>query len=46
VAARGLRLEISSLVRTLGSWVRIPFKALMSVCVSFVLVLGSGLSTA
>jgi hypothetical protein len=30
---RGLRLELSSLARTLGSWVRILFKVLMSVCV-------------
>jgi hypothetical protein len=30
---RGLRHELSSLPRTLGSWVRIPLKAWMSVCV-------------
>jgi hypothetical protein len=29
---RGLRHELSSLARTLGSWVRIPLKAWMSVC--------------
>jgi hypothetical protein len=31
-AARGLRHEPSSPARTLGSWVRIPLKAWMSVC--------------
>jgi hypothetical protein len=35
--------EMSSLARTLGSWVRIPPKAWMSVCVYSVFVLGSGL---
>jgi hypothetical protein len=30
---RGLRHELSSLSRMLGSWVRIPLKAWMSVCV-------------
>jgi hypothetical protein len=29
---RGLRHEPSSLARTLGSWIRIPLKAWMSVC--------------
>jgi hypothetical protein len=29
---RGLRLELSSLAGTLGSWVKNPFKAWMSVC--------------
>jgi hypothetical protein len=29
----GLRHEMSSLARTLGSWVRIPLEARMSVCV-------------
>jgi hypothetical protein len=29
----GLRYELSSLARTLGSWVRIPLKASVSVCV-------------
>jgi hypothetical protein len=37
---RGLRNELVSSARTLGSWVRIPLKALMSVC-----ALGSGLET-
>jgi hypothetical protein len=36
---RGLRYELSSLARTLGSWVRIPLKAQMSVYVYFVFVL-------
>jgi hypothetical protein len=40
-----LRHELSSLAGTLGSWVRIPLKAWMSVCVYSVFVLGSGLST-
>jgi hypothetical protein len=39
----GLRHEPSSSTRTLGSWVRIPFKAWMSVCVYSVCVVGSGL---
>jgi hypothetical protein len=30
----GLRHELSSLARKLGSWVRIPLSASMSVCVS------------
>jgi hypothetical protein len=30
---RGQRLELSSLAQTLGSWVRFPLKAWMSVCV-------------
>jgi hypothetical protein len=30
---RGLRQEQSSLARTLGSWVRIPLEAWLSVCV-------------
>jgi hypothetical protein len=34
---RGLGHEQSSLVRTLGSWVRIPFKALLSVLCTFIL---------
>jgi hypothetical protein len=45
---RGLRHELSSLARILGSWVRIPLKAWMSVCVYSVFVLpciGSGLAT-
>jgi hypothetical protein len=46
----GLRHELSSLSRTLGSWVRIPLKAWMSVlcaffCVYVVLCVGSGLAT-
>jgi hypothetical protein len=36
--SRGLMHELSSLARKLGSWVRIPVKAWMSVCVSFVFV--------
>jgi hypothetical protein len=35
---RGLRHELSSLARTLGSWVRIPLKIWMSVC-AFILCL-------
>jgi hypothetical protein len=35
---RGLRYELSSPVRTLGSWVRIPLKACMSMC-AFILCL-------
>jgi hypothetical protein len=45
---RGLRHELSSLARTLGSWVRIPLKAWLSVCVYSVCVVlrvGSGLAT-
>jgi hypothetical protein len=45
---RGLRHELSSLARTLGSWVRIPVEAWMSVCVysvCVVLCVGSGLAT-
>jgi hypothetical protein len=38
---RGLRHELSSLARMLGSWVRIPLKAWMFVCVC----IGSGLAT-
>jgi hypothetical protein len=37
---RDLRQELSSLARTLGSWVRIPLEAWMSV-----FMLGSGLTT-
>jgi hypothetical protein len=48
---RGLRHELSSLTRALGSWVQIPLKAWMFVvcmrlfCVCVVLCLGSGLAT-
>jgi hypothetical protein len=45
---RGLRHELSSSARTLGSWVRIPLEVWMSVCVYSVFVLscvGSGLAT-
>jgi hypothetical protein len=45
---RGLRHELSSLARTLGSWVRIPLQAWMSVCVYSVCVVlhvGSRLAT-
>jgi hypothetical protein len=41
----GLRHEISSPARTLGSWVRIPLKAWLSFCVYPVFVLGRGLET-
>jgi hypothetical protein len=37
--ARGLRHELSSPAQTLGSWVRIPLKAWMSVCLYSVFVL-------
>jgi hypothetical protein len=43
-----LRHEPSCPAQTLGSWVRIPLKSLMSVCVYFVCVvlcLGSGFAT-
>jgi hypothetical protein len=43
---RGVRHQLSSLARTLGSWVRIPLEAWMSVCVYSVFVLGSGLRRA
>jgi hypothetical protein len=36
---RGIRHELSTLAQTLGSWVRMPFKASMSVCVYSVFVL-------
>jgi hypothetical protein len=39
---RGLRHELSSLGRTLGSWVRIPLKAGMF---AFILCVGSGLAS-
>jgi hypothetical protein len=42
---RGLRHELSSLARTLGSWVRILLGAWMSVCVCVALCVGSGLAT-
>jgi hypothetical protein len=42
---RGLRHELSSLFRTLGSRVRFPLEAWMSVGVYSVCVLGSGLAT-
>jgi hypothetical protein len=42
---RGLRHELSSLDRTLGSWVRIPLETWMSVCVYSVFVLDSGVAT-
>jgi hypothetical protein len=35
----GLRHELSSLARTLGSWVRIPLKACMSLCAFILFVL-------
>jgi hypothetical protein len=41
---RGLRHELSSPARTPGSWVRIPLEAWMSVCVSVVLCIGSGVA--
>jgi hypothetical protein len=40
-----LRHELSSLARTLGSWVLIPLESWVSVCVYSVFVLGSGLAT-
>jgi hypothetical protein len=46
--ADGLRHELFSLARTLGSWVRIPLKAWKIVCVYSVSVfscVGSGLAT-
>jgi hypothetical protein len=43
--SRGLSHELSSLGQKLGSWVRIPFEAWMSVCIYSVFVLGSGLAT-
>jgi hypothetical protein len=45
---RGLRHELSSLARKLGSWIQIPLNAWMSVClfcVCVVLCVGSGLLT-
>jgi hypothetical protein len=45
---RGLRYELSSPARTLGSWVRIPLEAWMSVCIYSVFVfcyVCSGLKT-
>jgi hypothetical protein len=45
---RELRHELSSLAGTLGSWVRIPPNAWMSVCLFYVcvvLIVGSGLAT-
>jgi hypothetical protein len=36
---RGLRHELSSPAQTLGSWVRIPLEARMSLCVYSVFVL-------
>jgi hypothetical protein len=44
----GLRHELSSPARTMGSWVRIPLRTWMSVCVysvCVVLCVGSGLAT-
>jgi hypothetical protein len=45
---RGLRHELSSLARILGSWVRMPLKSWTCVCVdsvSVVLRIGRGLAT-
>jgi hypothetical protein len=45
---RCIRHEMSLPVRTMGSWVRIPLKAWLSLCLSFVSVLpciGIGLAT-
>jgi hypothetical protein len=42
---RGLGHELSSLALTLGSWVRIPFKAWMFVLCAFILCVGRGLAT-
>jgi hypothetical protein len=44
VCERALRHELSSPARTLGSWIRIPIKAWMFVCVYSVCI-GSGLAT-
>jgi hypothetical protein len=47
---RGMRQELSSLVRTLASWVQVPHKAWMSLCAFIILCLcrpvcvGSGLA--
>jgi hypothetical protein len=43
---RGLRHEISSPARTLGSWIRIPLEACMSVCVCVVLCVVAALRRA
>jgi hypothetical protein len=43
VAARS-KAELSSFVRTLGSWLRIPLRAWMLFCVCVVLCLCSGLA--
>jgi hypothetical protein len=47
--SRSVRHEVSSLARTLGTWVRIPLKAWMSVfafsCGCVVLCVDSGLVT-
>jgi hypothetical protein len=46
--SRSLRYELSSLARTLGSWVQIPLKAWISVCVYSVFVFScvdNGLAT-
>jgi hypothetical protein len=42
---RGLRHELSSLARTLRSWVRIPLIAWMSVLYAFILCVGRGCAT-
>jgi hypothetical protein len=42
---RGLKHELSSFARTLGSWVRITLEAWMSLCVYSAFVSGSGLAT-
>jgi hypothetical protein len=42
---RCLKYELSSLARTLGTWIRIPLKTWMSVCVCVVLCVGRSLAT-
>jgi hypothetical protein len=42
---RSLRYELSSPARTLGSWVRIPLKAWLFVCVYSVFYISRGLAT-
>jgi hypothetical protein len=43
--AHGMRHELSSLARTLVSWVRIPLDAWMSVYIYSIFVLDTGLAT-
>jgi hypothetical protein len=41
----GLKHKMSSPAQTLGSWVRIPLKEWMSLCVYSMFALGNGLTT-